>query len=83
MKPELRIPCQVTFCLVHCITRVGVVVLRGSGAKCLTRNPGVLDSSCTGSSGFFRFGVLGQDTSEPKSSTGETQKRHESCKLSP
>ena len=32
-------------------------VLRGSVVKCLTRNPG----------------VLGQDTSEPQPSTGETQ----------
>ena len=40
-------------------------VPRGSVVKCLTRNPGVLDSSLTGSSGFFRGSVLGQDTSEP------------------
>ena len=33
--------------------------------KCLTRNPGVLGSSLTGISGFFRGSVLGQDTSEP------------------
>ena len=40
-------------------------VPRGSVLKCLTRNPGVLGSSCTGSSGvFFRGSVLGQDTSE-------------------
>ena len=37
----------------------------GSVVKCLTRNPGVLGSSCTGSSGFFRGSVLWQDTSEP------------------
>ena len=37
----------------------------GSVVKCLTRNPGVLGSSRTGSSGFFHGGVLGQDTSEP------------------
>ena len=48
-------------------------VLRGSVVKCLTRNPGVLGSSRTGSSGFFRGSVLGQDTSEPQPSTGETQ----------
>ena len=36
-----------------------------SVVKCLTRNPGVLGSSRTGSSGFFRGTVLGQDTSEP------------------
>ena len=40
-------------------------VPRGSVVKCLTRNPGVLGSSLTGSSGFFRGSVLGQDTSEP------------------
>ena len=40
-------------------------VPRGSVVKCLTRNPGVLGSSRTGSSGFFRGIVLGQDTSEP------------------
>ena len=34
-------------------------------AQCLTHNPGVLGSSCTRSSGFFRGSVLGQDTSEP------------------
>ena len=37
----------------------------GSVVKCSTRSPRVLDSSCTGSSGFFRGSVLGQDTSEP------------------
>ena len=52
-------------------------VSRGSVVKCLTRNPGVLGSSRTGSSGFFRGNVLGQDTSEPQPSTGETQERHE------
>ena len=40
-------------------------VPRGSVVKCLTRKPGVLGSSLTGSSGFFRGSVLGQDTSEP------------------
>ena len=54
-----------------------VGVLRGSVVKCLTRNPGVLGSSRTGSSGFFRGSVLGQDTSEPQPSTGKTQERHE------
>ena len=48
-------------------------VLRGSVVKCLTRNPGVLGSSPTGSSGFFRGSVLGQDTLEPQPSTCETQ----------
>ena len=48
-------------------------VLRGSVAKCFTRNPGVLGSIRTGFSGFFRGSVLGQDTSEPQPSTGETQ----------
>ena len=50
------------------ITGPGLVwkrVPRGSVVKCLTRNPGVLGSSLTGSSGFFRGSVLGQDTSEP------------------
>ena len=37
----------------------------GSVVKCLTRNPGVLGSSRTGSFGFFHGSVLGQDTSEP------------------
>ena len=40
-------------------------VPRGSVVKCLTRNSGVLGSSRTKSSGFFRGSVLGQDTSEP------------------
>ena len=40
-------------------------VLCGSVVKCLTRNPGVRGSSRTGSSGFFRGSVLGQDTSDP------------------
>ena len=48
-------------------------VLRGSVVECLTRNPGVLGSSRTGSPGFFRGSVLGQDTSEPQPSTGEFQ----------
>ena len=51
-------------------------VLRGSVVKCLTRNPGVLGSSLTRSSGFFRGSVFGQDTSEPQNSTGEIQERH-------
>ena len=41
--------------------------------QCLTHNPGVVGSSHTGSSGFFLGCVLGQDTSEPQPSTGETQ----------
>ena len=40
-------------------------VPRGSVVRCLTRNPGVLGSSRTRSSGFYRGSVLGQDTSEP------------------
>ena len=48
-------------------------VLFGSVVKCLTCNPGFLGSSCTGSSGFLCGSVLGQDTSEPQRSTGETQ----------
>ena len=47
-------------------------VLHGSVVKCLTRNPGVLCMSRTGSSGFFHGSVFGQDTLE-QSSTGETQ----------
>ena len=58
-------------------------VLRSSLVKCLTRNPGVPGSSSTGSSGFFRGSVLGQDTSEPQPSTGETQEKHKKCELSP
>ena len=51
--------------------------LRGSVVKCLTHNPGVLDSSCTGSSGYFFCGsVLEQDTAEPQSIAGETHERH-------
>ena len=37
----------------------------GSVVRCLTRNPGVLGSSLTRSSGVFHGSVLGQDTSEP------------------
>ena len=48
-------------------------VLHGSVVECLTRNQGVLGSSHTGSSEFFRGSVLEQDTSEPQPSTGETQ----------
>ena len=55
------------------------VILRGSVAKCLTRTPEVLGSSCNGPS-VFRGSVLGQDTSEPKPSSVETQERHEKCK---
>ena len=46
-------------------------VLCGSVVKCLTRNPGVLGSSRTGSSGFFRGSVFRQDTSEPQPSSGD------------
>ena len=52
-------------------------VPRGSVVKCLTHNPGDLALSRTESFGFFRGSVLGQDTSEPQPSTGETQERHE------
>ena len=45
--------------------------------KYLTCNPRVMGSSHTGSSGFFMGVSLGKDTSEPQSSTGETQERHE------
>ena len=43
----------------------GSGVPRGLVVRCLTRNPGVLGSSRTTSSGFLRGSVLGQDTSEP------------------
>ena len=39
--------------------------------KCLTCNPLVLNSL------GFRGSVIGQDTSEPQPSTGETKERHE------
>ena len=57
-------------------------VLHGSVVKCFTCNLGVLGSSRTGSSGFFRGSVPGQDTSEPQLSTGETQEdmNNESCR---
>ena len=45
---------------------------------------GVLGSSRTGSSGFFRESVLGQDTSESQPSAGENRERHVynvSCRL--
>ena len=44
----------------------------GSVVKCLTHNRGVLGSSRTGSSGIFRGSDLGQNTSEPQPSPGET-----------
>ena len=49
----------------------------GTVVKCLTGYLRVLGSSRIGSSGTFRGSVLGQDTSEPQPSTGETQERHE------
>ena len=49
----------------------------GSAVICLICKLGVLGLSCTGSSKLFRGSVLGQDTSEPQPSTGETQERHE------
>ena len=52
-------------------------VLRASVVGCLTRNPGVQGLSHTGTPGFCHGSVLGQDTSEPQPSTGETQERHE------
>ena len=55
------------------LSKLAERVLHGSVVKCLTRNPGLLGSSRTGSSGFFRGSVLGQDTSEPQPSTDETQ----------
>ena len=56
----------------YLLSRVGVQ--RGSVVKCLTCNPRVLGSRHSGLLFFFRGSVLGQDTSEPQSSTGE---RHE------
>ena len=54
-----------TICYCPCrLTSTGRVP-RGLVVKCMTRNPGVLGSSRTGSSGFFRGSVLGQDTSKP------------------
>ena len=50
-------------------------VLHGSVVNCLTRNPGVLDSNLTGSSGFFMGVSLGK-THPPLPSTSETQVRH-------
>ena len=40
-------------------------VVRGSVVKCLTRNPGVLGSSRTGSSGFFTGVSLGKTLQSP------------------
>ena len=62
--------------------------LRGSVVKSLNRNPEVLGLSHTPSSFFFFFlggggSLLGQDTSEPKPCTSETQERHEQRALSP
>ena len=53
------------------------VVLRGLVMTCFTCKPGGLGLSPTGSSAFLRGNALGQDTSEPQPSTGETQERHE------
>ena len=47
----------------------------GKAYDSLSRSPG--GSGRTGSCGFFRGSILGQDTSEPQPSTGETQERHE------
>ena len=44
-----------------------VVVLHGSVIKCLTRNPGVLDFSSTGSSRFFARVSLGKTLQSPGS----------------
>ena len=50
----------------HCAVKGSRGVLRGSVLKCLTRNPRVLDSSRTGSSGFFFVGVsLGMTLQSP------------------
>ena len=48
-------------------------VLRGSVVMCLTRNPGVLGSSCTGSSGFFSWECPWARHFRAQPSTGETQ----------
>ena len=46
-----------TYCEAFYVRKGGGVFLRGSLIKCLTRNPGVLGSSRTGSSDFFFVGV--------------------------
>ena len=48
-------------------------VPRGSVVKCLTRNPGVLGSSRTGSSGFFSWECPWARHFRAQPSTGETQ----------
>ena len=52
-------------------------VPHGSVVKCLTRNPGVLGSSCTGSSGFFSWECPWARHFRAQPSTGETQEKHE------
>ena len=52
-------------------------VPHGLVVKCLTRNPRVLGSSCTGFSEFFPGSFLGQDTSEPQPSISAIQERQE------
>ena len=60
--------CALTLCFKHVLWNYLSDfdrVPRGLVVRCYTRNPGVLSSSRTRSSGFFRGSVLGQDTSEP------------------
>ena len=68
LNQRYQIMCQIYFAFSKCF-KFGLVinfwVPHGSVAKCLTRNPGDLDSSRTGSSGLFCGNFLGQDTSEP------------------
>ena len=59
MAPITRgVPNENRFCFMSNIAFDAVA--RGSVVKCLTRNPGVLGSSCTGSYGVFvRGNVIG------------------------
>ena len=61
-------------CTVH-LAKYKKILMRNING--IANNPGALGSSRTGSSGFFHGSVLGQETSEPQPSTGETQERHE------
>ena len=56
------------------------VIFLSWGPACFTRNPGLEQHWILW---IFRRSVLGQDPSEPQTSTGETQEKHEKCELSP
>ena len=73
LEKSCRLDFGQTFRTIRGGPHLGRGVLRGSVVEYLTRNQGVLGSSSTGSTGFFRGSVLGQDTSEPQPSAGETQ----------